>query len=160
MCELHNKLTDGQPWRYEVGEKNFQYMVQPIFTSLPPTTTHHPPPSQKICFKRIKRRGWYKISDSTKTNNESEVSKTKSVPRGDGNGYACRGSDKEEEWLLMAEGRRGGFGVRCRDRRRDWLGEWIAVKLMYIVKTLTDEHLAFLSCLHHLPKVNSIPYFW
>ena len=31
---------------------------------------------------------------------------------------------------------------------------------MYVVNSLTDEHLAFLSCLHHLPKVNSIPYLW
>ena len=30
-------------------------MVQPIFTSLPP------PDTKKICFKRIKRRGWYKL---------------------------------------------------------------------------------------------------
>ena len=41
------------------------------------TTTHHPPPTKNICFKRVKRRGRYKIFDWTKTNNESEVRKTK-----------------------------------------------------------------------------------
>ena len=78
-------------------------MVQPIFTSLPPTTTHHhhpPPPTKNICFKRLKRRGRYKIP--------------KSVPRGDGS----RGSDKEEEWLLVAE-EEVVWCVRCGDRRRD-----------------------------------------
>ena len=66
------------------GEKFFQYMVQPIFTSLPP-----PPPTtttKKICFKRLKRRGWYKL---------------KSVPRGDVGG--SRGSHKERKWSLVAE---------------------------------------------------------
>ena len=157
MWKLHNELTDGQPWRYEVGEKNFQYMVQPIFTSLPPT--HPPPPSKKNCFKRIKRRGWYKISDSTKTNNESEVSKTKSAPRGDGNGYACRGSDKEEEWLLWPKAEEVDLVWDVvTDVETDWVSE--SLWSWCIVKTLTDEHLAFLSCLHHLPKANSIPYFW
>ena len=52
------------------GEKFFQYMVQPIFTSLPPpppTTTTTTTTTKIICFKRLKRRGWYKLFDSTKT---------------------------------------------------------------------------------------------
>ena len=111
MCELHNKLQKYGPYTpLEVwnGEKIFQYMVQPIFTSLgflppPPTTTHPPPPSKKNCFKRIKHRGWYKISDRPTQTTNQKSGKPKSVPRGGGDGNGPRGSDNEEEWLLVAE---------------------------------------------------------
>ena len=53
MCELHNKLTDGQPWRYEVGKKTggMKWGKKfPVYgtTHFYVTTTHHhhPPPTQ------------------------------------------------------------------------------------------------------------------
>ena len=53
----------------------------------PPTTHHHPPPTttKKICFKRLKRRGWYKL---------------KSVPRGDGFGSWGSTSLEVEIWCV------------------------------------------------------------
>ena len=86
---------------------------------------------------------------------QNNQKKPNSVPRGDG--YGSRGSNKEEE--IGGGRRRAKRCVRCCDRRRDWLGEWNVVKVMYIVNPLTDEYLAFLSCLHNLLKANSTSIF-
>ena len=112
-------------------------MVQPIlhhYHPPPPTTT-----TKKICFKRLKRRGWYKITypgvknkttrmiltvwlDQIKLNNQhpirshlSEQSEmTKFSPRGDGNGLESR----------VWRGRRG---------KRHWPGGAVQERLTHIL---------------------------